>query len=105
MDTSRAESATAKSVATKALGLATTALDAGEKALHAKLAVEHAVDDGVRAAQEVVRQGRYAAEDLVSQATLGIRRKPMQSVGWSFLCGVIFGGAALYAMGRIRRKA
>ena len=39
MDTSSAESATARSVATRALGLATTALDAGEKALHAKLAV------------------------------------------------------------------
>jgi len=74
------ESATAKSVATKALGLATTALDAGEKAL-----------------------SRYQTEDFVDQATLQIRRNPLQSVVWSFMCGALVGGAALYAIGRMRR--
>jgi len=102
MDTST-ESATAKSVATTALGLATTALDAGEKALNAKLAVEHAVEDGVRAVRQFARQSRYQTEDFVDQATLQIRRNPLQSVVWSFMCGALVGGAALYAIGRMRR--
>jgi ElaB/YqjD/DUF883 family membrane-anchored ribosome-binding protein len=102
MDTST-ESATVKSVATKALGFATTALDVGEKALNAKLAVEHAVEDGVRAVRQVARQSRYQAEDLADQAALQVRRNPLQSVGWAFVCGALLGGAALYAIGRKRR--
>ena len=105
MDTSvTAESATAKSVTARALGLASTALDFGEKALHAKLAVEHAVDDGVRAARHAVRQGRYAAEDFVDQTTLRIRRKPLRTFGWALACGALFGGTAVYAIGRTWRR-
>jgi hypothetical protein len=57
----------------------------------------------VRAVRQVARQSRYQAEDFVDQATLQIRRNPLQSVGWSFVCGALLGGAALYAIGRMRR--
>jgi ElaB/YqjD/DUF883 family membrane-anchored ribosome-binding protein len=97
------ESATATSVGARALRLASTALEFGEKALHAKCAVEHAVDDGVRAAQHTFHQGRHTAEDLVDQTTSRIRRKPLQTVGWALACGALCGATALYAIRRMWR--
>jgi hypothetical protein len=97
------EAPTARSVAARALGLATTALDAGEKALRAKLAVEHAVDDGTRTALHLVRQGRYAAEDFADLAKHRVRRAPLQAIAVFFTGGMVIGGCLAYTAGRMRR--
>ena len=93
-----------KSLTARAFKLAGTALDIGEKALHAKLAVEHTLEEGVRTARQAVRKGRYAAEDMVDQATLHVRWKPLQSIGSAFVFGVLFGGTMSYAMSKLRRR-
>jgi ElaB/YqjD/DUF883 family membrane-anchored ribosome-binding protein len=89
---------------TAVLGLATTAVNLGEKAVRAKLAVDHAVDDGVRAVREAVRRGRYAAEDFVGEATLYVRRNPLASIGWAFASGAVFAGTLLCAIRLLNRK-
>ena len=98
------ETGNGKSFTAAALGLAATALDWGEKAVRAKLAVDHAVEDGVRAAQHAVRQGRHAAEDLLEETTLRVRKHPLRSVGCAFASGLLLGGTMLYAIGRLRRR-
>jgi ElaB/YqjD/DUF883 family membrane-anchored ribosome-binding protein len=99
------ETGNGKSFTAAALGLAATALDWGEKAVRARLAVDHAVEDGLRAAHEAVRKGRYATEDFLDQTTLRIRQEPLQSVGCAFASGVLLGGTMLYAIGRLRRRS
>jgi ElaB/YqjD/DUF883 family membrane-anchored ribosome-binding protein len=94
-----------KSCTARAFELAETALDLGEKALHAKFAVDHALEEGMRALRQAVRKGRYAAEDTVGQAMVYVRQKPLQSVGSAFVCGVLVGGAMIFAIGRLRRRA
>ena len=94
-----------KSFTARAFELAETALDLGEKALHAKLTVDHALEEGMRAVRQGVRKGRYAAEDTVGQAMVYVRQKPLQSVGSAFVCGVLVGGAMIFAIGRFQRRA
>jgi ElaB/YqjD/DUF883 family membrane-anchored ribosome-binding protein len=93
-----------KSFSARAFELAQSAFDLGEKALHAKFTVDHALEEGVRATRHAVRKGRDAAEDMVDQAAVYVRRKPLQSIGSVFVCGALFGGATLFAMGRLRRR-
>ena len=93
-----------KSFTARAFELAESALDLGEKALHAKSVADHTLEEGVHAARQVVRKGRYAAEDMVDQATVYVRRKPLQSVGSAFVGGALVGGAMLFAIGRLRRR-
>jgi len=93
-----------KSFTARACELAETALDLGEKALHAKLTVDHALEEGMRAVRQGVRKGRYAAEDMVDQATVYVRRKPLQSIGSALVCGALVGGATLLTIGRLRRR-
>lgn len=60
----------------------------------AKEAVASAVEDGVKAAKRVVKQGRRAAEDLVDDAEYQVKQHPLGAVGVFF--GVGFGlGAVL----------
>ena len=93
-----------KSFTAAALGLAATALDIGEKVVRAKLAVDHAVEDGVRTARQAVRRGRYAAEDLRDRTTVEVRHNPLRSLGLAFAGGMLLGGTMLFAIGRIRRR-
>ena len=99
------ETGNGKSFTAAALGLAATALDWGEKAVRAKLAVDHVVEDGLRAAHEAVRKGRYATEDFLEETALCVRQQPLRSVGWAFAGGVLIGGTMLYAIGRLRRRS
>ena len=93
-----------KSFSARAFELAESALDLGEKALHAKFRVDNALEEGVRATRHAVRKGRYAAEDMVDQATVYVRRKPLQSIGSALVCGALVGGATLLTIGRLRRR-
>jgi ElaB/YqjD/DUF883 family membrane-anchored ribosome-binding protein len=57
--------------------------------------VTHAVEDTVKSAQRAAKQGRYAVEDLVDEATYTVKRHPLQSVGLTlgigFAVGTMFG--------------
>jgi len=106
METSvHAEAAPEKSITARALSLAATARDLGEKALHAKVVVDRVVEEGARSARQALRTGRFAAEDLIDQTTLRVRQKPLRSLGWAFLCGALMAGATLYAFGKIWRRS
>ncbi len=64
--------------------------------------VTEVADDGVRSACEVIKQGRYAAEDAINEAQLTVRRKPFETMGVVFAVGVLAGGV-LGWMGSRRR--
>ena len=67
----------------------------GIEAERLKETVTHAVEDTVNAAKRAAKQGRYAVEDLVDEATYSVKRHPLQSVGLTlgigFAIGTMFG--------------
>ena len=56
-----------------------------------KSAVTEAVDDGVRSALRVVKNGRYAAEDAIDDAKHIVRKKPIQAMSVCFSAGLFAG--------------
>lgn len=53
--------------------------------------VTEAVEDGVKSAVKALKQGRYAAEDMIGDARVTVRKRPFQSVGVVFAVGVLTG--------------
>ncbi len=49
------------------------------------------LDDGLRSARKVIRDSTRKADDLVHDASRGIRRRPLGSVGTAFLAGAALG--------------
>ena len=56
-----------------------------------KTIVTDAVEDGVKTAVKAIKQGRYAAEDMIGDARVTVRKRPFQSVGVVFAAGVLTG--------------
>jgi ElaB/YqjD/DUF883 family membrane-anchored ribosome-binding protein len=56
-----------------------------------KAVVTEAVEDGVKSAMKAIKQGRYAAEDMIGDARHTVRRKPFQAVGVVFAVGLLTG--------------
>ena len=56
-----------------------------------KAIVTEAVEDGVKSAMKAVKQGRYAAEDMIGDARLSVRKRPFQAMGVVFAAGVLTG--------------
>jgi len=56
-----------------------------------KTIVTDAVEDGVKTAVKAIKQGRYAAEDMIGDARVTVRKRPFQSVGVVFAVGVLTG--------------
>ena len=56
-----------------------------------KAVVTEAVEDGVKSAMKTIKQGRYAAEDMIGDARHTVRRRPFQAVGVVFAAGVLTG--------------
>ena len=54
--------------------------------------VAEAVEDGVRTAMKAIKQGRYAAEDVIQEAKHTVKQKPFQAIGVVFAVGVLTGG-------------
>jgi ElaB/YqjD/DUF883 family membrane-anchored ribosome-binding protein len=54
--------------------------------------VNDAVEDGIRSANQAIRHGRYAAEDVIEEAKHTFKRKPLEVVGIVFAAGVLAGG-------------
>jgi len=56
-----------------------------------KTVVSEAVEDGVKSALKAIKQGRYAAEDMIGEARHTVKQRPFQSVGVVFAAGVLTG--------------
>lgn len=56
-----------------------------------KTIVTEAVEDGMKSAMKAIKQGRYAAEDMIGDARHTVKQKPFQSVGVVFAAGVVMG--------------
>lgn len=56
-----------------------------------KTVVTEAVEDGVKSAMKAIKQGRYAAEDMIGDARHTVRRRPFQAMGVVFAAGVLTG--------------
>jgi hypothetical protein len=88
----------------KVNGLGSAADELRETALRAGNLVSNAIGDGKRVVTQSVRKGRFAAEDGIAGTTLLVRRRPLASIATAFASGVVIGGAALYALGRGRKR-
>ena len=88
----------------KAKGLGSTADELRETAVRAGNLVSNALFDGKRVVEQTIRKGRFAAEDGIAGTTLLVRRRPFASIAAAFASGVVIGGAALYAIGRVRKR-
>jgi hypothetical protein len=65
--------------------------------MHAK--VYPGIFEVKRVAEHSARNARFAAEDVLLQTKLAVRRRPLQSLAVVFGGGLIIGGAVLYALG------
>jgi len=54
--------------------------------------VTDAVEDSIRSANQAIRHGRHAAEDVIEEAKHTVKQKPLQSIGTVFAAGVLAGG-------------
>jgi ElaB/YqjD/DUF883 family membrane-anchored ribosome-binding protein len=54
--------------------------------------VTDAVEDSIRSANQAIRHGRHAAEDVMEEAKHTVKQKPLQSIGAVFAAGVLAGG-------------
>ncbi len=70
-----------------------------------KAAVSEKVEDGVFAAERLLRQGRYAVEDGLSELTHTIKRNPLGYVGMAFAAGAVLGLLISLAAKRSERSS
>jgi ElaB/YqjD/DUF883 family membrane-anchored ribosome-binding protein len=54
--------------------------------------VTDAVEDSIRSANQAIRHGRHAAEDVIEEAKHTVKQKPLQAMGIVFATGVLAGG-------------
>ena len=69
----------------------TTVEDALREVSKLKTMVTEAVEDGVKTAVKAIKQGRYAAEDMIGEARHTVKRNPLQAMGIVFAAGVLTG--------------
>jgi ElaB/YqjD/DUF883 family membrane-anchored ribosome-binding protein len=77
--------------------------DVGVEAARIKETVEHAVEDGIIAARRAAKHGRYAAEDLVDEATHYVKQNPLSAVAISFWAGLGLGALAVWLASHNRK--
>jgi ElaB/YqjD/DUF883 family membrane-anchored ribosome-binding protein len=56
-----------------------------------KSMVTEDVEDGVKTAMKTIKQGRYAAEDMIGDARHTVKQRPFQAMGVVFAAGVLTG--------------
>ncbi len=56
-----------------------------------KSLVADAVDDGVKSAIKAIKNGRYAAEDVLDEAKHAVKKRPFEAIGIVFAAGVVTG--------------
>jgi ElaB/YqjD/DUF883 family membrane-anchored ribosome-binding protein len=57
----------------------------------AKAAVSEKLEDGKIAAERLIKQGRYAVEDGLSELVHNVKRHPISFLGIAFAAGAVFG--------------
>ena len=72
----------------------------GIEAARMKERVGQVVDDQVTAARRAAKQGRYAAEDLIDEATHCVKKNPLSAVAVSFWAGFGLGALAIWGVSR-----
>ena len=75
----------------EALELPASVEEALREVSRIKSIVTEAVEDGVKSAMKAIKQGRYAAEDMIGDARHTVRKRPFQSIGVVFAAGVLTG--------------
>jgi len=55
--------------------------------------VTDAMEDNIRSANQAIRHGRHAAEDVIEEAKHMVKQKPLQAMGIVFAAGVLEGGS------------
>ena len=65
-----------------------------------KTIVTEAVEDGVKSAVKALKQGRYAAEDMIGDARHTVKQRPFQSLGVVFAAGVLTGALVSWLASR-----
>ncbi len=68
-----------------------TVEDALREVSKIKTMVTEAVEDGVKTAVKAIKQGRYAAEDMLGDARHTVKKNPFQAMGIVFAAGVLTG--------------
>jgi ElaB/YqjD/DUF883 family membrane-anchored ribosome-binding protein len=76
---------------TDVLEMPATVEEALREVSRIKTVVTEAVEDGVKTALKAMKQGRYAAEDMIGEARHTVKQRPFQSVGVVFAAGVLTG--------------
>ena len=76
---------------TDVLEMPATVEEALREVSRIKTVVAEAVEDGVKTALKAVKQGRYAAEDMLGEARHTVKQRPFQAVGVVFAAGVLTG--------------
>jgi ElaB/YqjD/DUF883 family membrane-anchored ribosome-binding protein len=76
---------------TDVLEMPSTVEEALREVSKIKTFVTEAVEEGVKSAMKAVRQGRDAAEDMIGDARVTVRKRPFQSVGVVFAAGLLTG--------------
>lgn len=76
---------------TDVLEMPATVEEALREVSRIKTVVTEAVEDGVKTALKAIKQGRYAAEDMIGEARHTVKQRPFQSVGVVFAAGVLTG--------------
>ena len=77
--------------------------DALREASKFRSTVTDVVKDGVRTANQQIRRGRYAAEDMFEEARHTVKRRPVEAVALMFAAGVLVGGLVA-CLARPRRR-
>ena len=76
--------------------------DALREVSRMKTVVTEAVEDGMKSALKAIKQGRNAAEDVISDARHTVKQRPFQAVGVVFGAGVLVGGLLTWWSSRRR---
>lgn len=84
----------------KAVHAGERVIQVGVEAARLKVQASHAVEDTIVGARRLAKRGRYAAEDLVDDATYRIKRDPLRSVAITFAVGLGVGALAGWLAGR-----
>jgi ElaB/YqjD/DUF883 family membrane-anchored ribosome-binding protein len=63
-------------------------------------AVKEFSEEARRTARRAVVQGRHAAEDVLDTAELQVRKHPIETLGWTFAAGALFGCMFGYSIRR-----
>jgi len=88
----------------KAMHVGERLVEVGGEASHLKTAASHAVEDAVTEAKRFAKRSRYAAEDLIEDASHRVKRDPLRSVGLGLAIGLGMGALAVWTATRNARE-